>query len=109
MALLISNFTGLSLAQSPTTDSIKVDIKQVSGFTKAVYTITQDFPTNKNRGIFIALPYTSDGVKIDYNISELTRNDQPEKFQVLNDMFNFRVRFGDPNVHLKRVSMFIGL
>jgi uncharacterized membrane protein YgcG len=106
LILIIANFTILfsvySLAQSPITENIKVDIKQVPGFTKSVYTVTQNFATNKNHGIFIALPYTVQGVKIDYQVSEISRNGESDKYQILNDMFNFRVRFGDQNTTLDK-------
>lgn len=88
-------------AADSVTDTIKVDVSHLEGKTVAKYTVIQIFNVNTKHGIFLALPIVPDGVKIDYKVSSITKNDKPEPYQKLNDIFNYRFRIGDPNVTLK--------
>ena len=78
------------------TPSIVIDASVTNTKSVVSYTVDQQL-TSTNRGIFIALPYVSDGVKIDYRIYDVTKENEKEQFQAINDIYNFRVRIGDPN------------
>jgi uncharacterized membrane protein YgcG len=97
---LIISLTPMVRAADSVTDTIRVEVDQSAGKTVARYTVVQAFNVDTKHGIFLALPLTPNGVKIDYKVLSVTKGDKPEPYQMLNDMFNYRFRIGDPNVKL---------
>lgn len=100
--LTIGIFTTVVQATNSTTDSLGIQANQLNGRLISKYTIKQKFDTNTKHGIFLALPLTSNGVNISYTVSSVTRDNKPEKYEIINDMLNYRFRIGDAKVTLNK-------